>query len=61
MNFVKQLKVSRLLVVLAFKKDINGTISEGYQDIEIPKITLDNKGIELALTLFNKYKKYRNK
>ncbi|HFK1746943.1 hypothetical protein CN463_18115 [Bacillus cereus] len=39
-----------------FEKDINGTVSEGYQDIEIPKITLDNKGIELALTLFNKYK-----
>ncbi|MBU8729861.1 AAA family ATPase [Cytobacillus oceanisediminis] len=39
-----------------FEKDINGTVSVGYRDIEIPKIMLDNKGIELAITLFNKYK-----
>ncbi|PFB62843.1 AAA family ATPase [Bacillus cereus] len=39
-----------------FEKDINETVSVSYQDIEIPKIKLDNKGIELALTLFNKYK-----
>lgn len=55
-EFCKTVESTTIAGSPRFEKDIDGSVSVSYQDIEIPKITLDNKGIELALTLFNKYK-----
>lgn len=55
-EFCKTVESTTIAGIPRFEKNIDGSVSVSYQDIEIPKITLDNKGIELALTLFNKYK-----
>ncbi|MBJ8072722.1 AAA family ATPase [Bacillus cereus] len=55
-EFCKTVESTTIAGSPRFEKDIDGSVSVSYQDIEIPKIKLDNKGIELALTLFNKYK-----
>ncbi|WP_144514386.1 AAA family ATPase [Bacillus thuringiensis] len=55
-EFCKTVESTTIAGSPRFEKDIDGTVSVSYQDIEIPKIKLDNKGIEIALTLFNKYK-----
>ncbi|MCU4804559.1 AAA family ATPase [Bacillus cereus] len=55
-KFCKTVESTTIAGSPRFERDIDGSVSVSYQDIEIPKITLDNKGIELALTLFNKYK-----
>ncbi|KMP38521.1 hypothetical protein TU52_00545 [Bacillus cereus] len=55
-EFCKTVESTTISGSPSFEIDIDGSVSVSYQDIEIPKITLDNKGIELALTFFNKYK-----